>query len=307
MAEVEVGIRAPHGLFASGPDSIAEFTAKVERAGLDRIWVGDHVSFRGGQGYDGLLQAAVLAALTRTVAIQTAIYLLALRHPLPVARQVASICEIAPGRLVMGVGVGGDDPGEMANCGVDPAKRGLRTDESLAVLRRLLAGEVVDHNGPEFKTVDASIRPVPSRPVPFLVGGRSEAALRRAGRFSEGWLALFTDAARFGAGVGRVDAEAERAGRTDVAWDHGILLWCGFGTDRRAARSSVAPAVEGLYRMPFERFERYVPYGSAEEVAEVARSYVEFGAGHVLLSPHAADPEEALEGAATVRRLLRRA
>jgi alkanesulfonate monooxygenase SsuD/methylene tetrahydromethanopterin reductase-like flavin-dependent oxidoreductase (luciferase family) len=307
MAGIEVGIRAPHGLFASGPEAIAAFGAGVERAGLDRIWVGDHVSFRGGQGYDGLLQAAVLAALTRAIAIQTAVYLLALRHPLPVARQVASICEMAGGRFVMGVGVGGDDPREMANCGVDPAKRGRRTDESLSVLRCLLAGDVVDHNGTEFRVEAASIRPVPSQPVPIVVGGRSEAAWRRAGRFSDGWLAVFTDPSRLGEGVGRVEEEAELAGRTGVEWDHGILMWCGFAADRRVARSLVAPTVEGLYQMPFERFERYVPYGRPEDVAEAARPYIEAGVGHVLLSPLAADPEEALAGAATVRQMLRSA
>jgi alkanesulfonate monooxygenase SsuD/methylene tetrahydromethanopterin reductase-like flavin-dependent oxidoreductase (luciferase family) len=305
MAEVAVGMRAPHGLFASGPDAISDFAAGVERAGLDRIWVGDHVSFRGGQGYDGLLQSAVLAALTRSVTIQTAVYLLSLRHPVPVARQIASICEMANGRFVMGVGVGGDDPRETANCGVDPAKRGRRTDESLSILRRLLAGEVVDHIGPEFTLAAASIRPVPSQPVPVVVGGRSEAAWRRAGRFAEGWLAVFTSPSRFREGAERVDEEAERAGRGGLDWDHGILLWCGLAADRGVARSLIAPAVEDLYRMPFERFERYVPYGSPEAVAEAAQPYVEAGAGHVLLSPLAADPEEGLAGVAEVRRLLR--
>jgi alkanesulfonate monooxygenase SsuD/methylene tetrahydromethanopterin reductase-like flavin-dependent oxidoreductase (luciferase family) len=177
---VEVGIRAPHGLFRSGPEAIAGFVSQVEASGLDRIWVGDHVSFRGGQGYDGLLQAAVLSAVTRAVTIQTAVYLLPLRHPMPVARQVASVAEIAPGRFVFGVGVGGDDRDETANCGVDPAGRGRRTDESLSLVRRLLGGEVVDHPGPRFPLSRAMIRPAPSEPVPVAVGGRSRAALDRA-------------------------------------------------------------------------------------------------------------------------------
>src|SRR5262249_19018990 len=116
---VEVGIRAPHALFAAGPDAIAAFPPEVEASGLDRIWGRDHVSSRGGQGYEGLLQTAVLSALTRTITVQTAVYLLPLRHPVPVARQVASIAEMVPGRFVFGVGVGGDDRQEPANCGVD--------------------------------------------------------------------------------------------------------------------------------------------------------------------------------------------
>ena len=158
---VEVGVRVPRTLFADGVDRVAGFTAAAEAAGIDRLWVGDHVSFKGGQGYDGLLQATALATLTRRVTVQTAVYLLPLRHPLPVARQVASVAELAPGRLVFGVGVGGDDRSEVANCGVDPATRGRRMDESLGLVRRLLAGEKVDHRGEHFVLEGAAIRPAP--------------------------------------------------------------------------------------------------------------------------------------------------
>lgn len=302
---LEVGVRAPHSLFGSGPDGIAAFTEKVEASGLDRIWVGDHVSFRGGQGYDGLLQAAVLASLTRRVTIQTAVYLLPLRHPLPVTRQVASVAEIAPGRFVFGVGVGGDDPHETSNCGIDHAGRGRRMDESLSLVRRLLSGEAVDHAGPTFPLSDALIRPVPAEPVPVVVGGGSPAALRRAGRLSEGWLALFVDPERFVRGVRSVVEEGVHSGRSGISWQHGLLAWCGFGSTREQARSAVAPAVEGLYQMPFERFERYVPHGRAEDVAAALRPFADGGASHILLSPWAADEEEAIGGAAEVRQLLR--
>jgi alkanesulfonate monooxygenase SsuD/methylene tetrahydromethanopterin reductase-like flavin-dependent oxidoreductase (luciferase family) len=307
MLPVEVGIRAPHALFGAGPDAIATFVSGVEASGLDRIWVGDHVSFRGGQGYDGLLQAAVLSALTRTVTVQTAVYLLPLRHPVPVARQVASIAEIAPGRFVFGVGVGGDDRLEPANCGVDPADRGRRTDESLTVVRRLLAGEVVDHSGPRFPLSQASIRPAPDPPVPVVVGGRAPAALKRAGRSSEGWLGVFVSPDRFTTSVATVMEAAATADRGHLEYRHGLLVWCGFGPSREAARALVAPAVESLYRMPFERFDAYVPYGSPEDVAAALAPYVDAGAAYLLLSPIAPDTQEAVHGAATVRRLLGRA
>jgi alkanesulfonate monooxygenase SsuD/methylene tetrahydromethanopterin reductase-like flavin-dependent oxidoreductase (luciferase family) len=301
MGRPEIGIRAPHGLFSDGPDAISRFAAAVEEHGIDRVWVGDHVSFRGGQGYDGLMQAAVLSALTSRVTVQTAVYLLPLRHPMPVARQVASIAEMAPGRFVFGVGVGGDDEKETANCGVDHARRGRRMDESLALVRRLLAGDFVDHPGPDFPLSEASIRPVPATPVPVAVGGRSGAALARAGRLSEGWLGVFVDADRFGQSCKTVVAAGEEAGRSRVGWQHGMLVWCGFGPSREAARRMVAPAVEELYRMPFERFERYVPCGRPADVAEAVRTYVDAGAAYVLLSPFADHPDEALAGVAAVK------
>src|SRR5207244_2578241 len=141
-ADVDIGIRVPHGIFGRGGEHVAAFVQEVEASTLDRIWTGDHVSFKGGKGYDGLLAAMALTVLTRRVAVQTAVYLLPLRHPLTVARQVASVAEAARGRFVFGIGVGGDDPLEVVNCGVDPATRGRRTDEALGLVRRLLAGDV---------------------------------------------------------------------------------------------------------------------------------------------------------------------
>src|SRR5262245_30791762 len=105
---------------------------RVAAAGLDHVFVADHVSFHAGFGMDGLLQAATLAATEPALDVVVGVYLLALRHPVPVARQIATLCESAPGRLVLGVGVGGEDRHEIEICGVDPKTRGRRTDESLA-------------------------------------------------------------------------------------------------------------------------------------------------------------------------------
>jgi alkanesulfonate monooxygenase SsuD/methylene tetrahydromethanopterin reductase-like flavin-dependent oxidoreductase (luciferase family) len=87
--------------------------------------------------------------------VHLAVYQLAMRHPVLVARQLSSFSELAPGRLVLGVGIGGEDRHEVAICGVDPATRGRRTNESLAILRRLLAGERVTHHGGHFDLDDA--------------------------------------------------------------------------------------------------------------------------------------------------------
>ena len=122
---------------------------------IDHLCMGDHVSFHGGQGFDGLLQAAALASLTSTMTVETAVYLLGLRHPVPVARQVATVAQLAPGRFVFGVGLGGEDRHELEICGVDPTTRGRRLDECLAIVRALLAGETVDFSGRIFQIEQA--------------------------------------------------------------------------------------------------------------------------------------------------------
>jgi alkanesulfonate monooxygenase SsuD/methylene tetrahydromethanopterin reductase-like flavin-dependent oxidoreductase (luciferase family) len=298
-----VGIRPPHACFESDPSRLHAFVERAEDSGLDHLCVGDHVSFRNGRGYDGLIQATALATSSR-LPVHTAVYLLALRHPVVVARQVASLAQLAPGRLVFGVGLGGDDPHELEVCGIDPSTRGRRMDESLIVLRGLLQGETVDHRGDEIVVRDARVLPAPSPRVPILVGGRSEAALRRAARACDGWLGLFVAPDRWTAARDRVDVVAAELGRAEEPMHHGLVAWCGFGHDRADAQQVLAPAMEALYETPFDRFARHAPAGTPQHVADALAPYVEAGCEILDLIPVAADDAVAIDGCATVRDLL---
>ena len=298
---VAVGCRIPYHVFEQDSRTLRAAVARAEQSGLDHLCMGDHVSFHGGQGFDGLLQAAALASLTSRLAIETSVYLLALRHPVPVARQVATIAQLAPGRFVFGVGLGGEDRHELEICGVDPATRGRRLDECLTIVRALLAGEPVSYSGRFFDVAAATIRPSPPEPVRIVIGGRSDAAFRRAARHGDGWLGLFVTADRYGASVREVEALARAGGRSGVDWYHGIHLWCGVGSVER-----LAAAMESLYQLPFARFERYAPWGSPAEIADYVRPYLEAGTRHVNLAPVAASFEESIDAAAEVAELLRR-
>src|SRR5579871_6166687 len=121
-----VGLFPPLGLLSQGPQAAAAYLAGVTAAGVDHVCCGDHVSFLGGFGTDGLVQATALAMLAPALPVHVGVYLLPLRHPVLVARQLADFAALAPGRLVFGVGVGGEDPREFTVCGVDPATRGRR-------------------------------------------------------------------------------------------------------------------------------------------------------------------------------------
>ena len=112
---------------APGPAGCPSSPSARWRPGIDHLTVGDHVSFADGHGADGLIQAAALLSADPRVSVQTGVYLLALRHPAVVARQLATIALLAPGRFTFGVGVGGDDPAELELCGIDPRQRGART------------------------------------------------------------------------------------------------------------------------------------------------------------------------------------
>jgi alkanesulfonate monooxygenase SsuD/methylene tetrahydromethanopterin reductase-like flavin-dependent oxidoreductase (luciferase family) len=295
---------APVNLLDRGPETARAYLASVAEAGLDHVCCGDHVSFVGGAGFDGLVQATALAMLHPTLPVYSGVYLLPLRHPVLVARQLADIGRLAPGRLIFGVGVGGEDRHEVAVCGVDPATRGRRMDECLVVLRELLAGTPVTFHGKFFDLDQALIQPRPAAPVPVIVGGRSDAAIRRAGRLGDGWLGIWNSPARFADAVRLAGEEAALAGRAGQPARHGMQVWCGLADSREAARALLAPAMEAFYHLPFERFERYCPYGTADDVAEFLAPYAEAGCTEFNLIPQSADEERAIAATAAVRTRL---
>lgn len=302
---ITVGLRVPHEL-PGGAAGLRDFAARVEATGIDRLFTGDHVMFGDGRGFDGLLNAAALAVASRRLTVQTAVYLLALRHPVPVARQVATLALLAPGRLVFGVGLGGEDPAELCACGVDPATRGRRLDEALAVLRPLLAGREVTRRGAFFSLEQVRISPAPQPPVPVVIGGRSDAALRRVARHGDGWLGLWVSPARYADAVGLIASCAADGGRAVTSWQHGLHVWCGLGASADAARPGLAAAMEAFYRVPFGKFDRYCPCGTPEEIAAGLQPYVDAGCRSFNLIPVADSEQAAIEGADAVRTALRK-
>jgi alkanesulfonate monooxygenase SsuD/methylene tetrahydromethanopterin reductase-like flavin-dependent oxidoreductase (luciferase family) len=171
----------------------------------------------------------------------------------------------------------------------------------LRLVRSLLDGDTVDGDGEFFSFTGGVIRPRPDPAVPFLVGGRSDAAVRRAGRLGDGWLAAWCSPARFATAT----AMAEEVGADrDVTWRHGLQVWVGLDASREAARGHVAAAMESFYKVGFERFDRYTPHGSAADVAEFLSPYVAGGAAVLNLTPCGPDRDTEVELLAEVKRLL---
>ncbi len=281
-----------------------ELAQRVQAAGIDHVFIADHISFHTGIGMDGLINAGVLATLLPETEVCIGVYLLALRHPVPVARQLSSLSATAPGRIVLGVGVGGEDRHEVEICGVAPARRGARTDHCLAALEGLLSGKATDYECEFFDYRAARILPPPEPRIPILVGGRADAALRRAARFGDGWLGVWSSPKRFAAAVAEIQAQARALGRQAPA-AHGMQIWCGFDDDQNKARQRLAESMEAFYQVPFERFERYAPFGNPEAVAKALEPYLEAGCRRFNLMPVAASEEAGIEAIAEVASHLR--
>jgi alkanesulfonate monooxygenase SsuD/methylene tetrahydromethanopterin reductase-like flavin-dependent oxidoreductase (luciferase family) len=228
------------------------------------------------------------------------VYLLALRHPAVVARQLATIALLAPARFTFGVGVGGDDPSELELCGINPRERGARTTEALRCVRMFLGGQRVDVSG-RFFELHGAIRPAPATAIPILVGGRSDAAFVRAGQLGDGWLALWVSPRRFEEAVERIEDAAAQAGRATVQWRHALQLWVGFDESGARARERLATAMQAAYALPFER---YAPCGPPEVVAEALVPYLALGCETFNFVPEAESLEAAIEACAEVKAVL---
>ena len=300
---ITVGIVLREQDLSAWAGRLHELAERSVAAGVDHLTVGDHVSFADGHGADGLIQAAALLSAHPSVSVQTGVYLLALRHPAIVARQLATIALLAPGRFTFGVGVGGDDLSELELCGINPRERGARTSEGLRCVRMFLEGEEVDFRG-RFFELHGAIRPAPATPIPILVGGRSDPALMRVGQLGDGWLALWVSPRRFAEALQRIDDAAAQVGRAEVPWRHALQLWAAFGRSQPQARQRLAAAMEAAYSLPFDRFERYAPCGPPEAVAEALAPYLALGCRRFNFVLEAESLPAAFEAAAEVKAVL---
>jgi alkanesulfonate monooxygenase SsuD/methylene tetrahydromethanopterin reductase-like flavin-dependent oxidoreductase (luciferase family) len=304
---IEIGY-LPIRLTSSDSTTRGALVERAERAGLDHVAVGDHVSFFVGAGFDALLGAGSVLASSRTLATNTAVYLLPLRHPVLVARQLSDLAMLAPGRLRLGVGLGGEDPHEFEICGVDPRTRGRRMDECMHVVRALMTGEAVSFEGEFFSVTEALIVPAPSIPIPLIVGGRSDRAIQRAGRLGDGWFGIWVSANRFASVVAQLQDEARAAGRVPNSDSHGFVnalnVWCGVGSSADSARAHVAEGMEAFYQLPYERFEKWSPFGTPVEIADFLQPYMEAGCSLFNLIIQGRSVEEEIDAAAQIRQLM---
>ncbi len=287
------------------PGGSPDDARQAEAAGVDGVFVGDHVTFYGS-GSDALIKLAPIAAVTEHLELQTCVYLLALRHPTPIALAAAQVDQLAHGRLIMGIGIGGEDPNEWWACGVDPKTRARRTDEGMQILRSLWTQEETTFDGKYFRLNKVRMRPKPFRAggVTMQVGGRSDAALRRTARYADGWTGIWVSVRRFTEAGEKIAEFAADAGRADVEFPRGMQIWMGVDDDRAKAREKVATSMQAFYQIAFEGFERYTPYGTPAEVAAFIAPYVEAGCRHLNFVVADA-PDAILDRALAVSEALR--
>src|SRR5262249_35182168 len=156
------GVRFGVSLAFAPPDTVRTLAARIEALGYDSIWTGDHVQFHNPT-FESLTLLSHLAALTRRVRLGTSVYLPALRQPTIAAKTAATVDILSGGRLVFGVGVGGEFPKEFEAVGVPHAERGQRVDEGIEVCRLLWSKAPASFEGRFLRFADVSLSPRPAQ------------------------------------------------------------------------------------------------------------------------------------------------
>ena len=291
-----------YGMQPGDPPSHVDFLAfieKVESAGFDSFWLDDHIAFRGNF-LESLAALAAAAARTERIVLGSLVYLLPLRRPAIAAKAAATVDYLSGGgRFIFGVGVGGEEAREFEVCGVPRAERGARTDEAIEVLRKLWSGEAVSHEGRFFRFSDARQSPQPLSPggPPIWVGGRSEAAQRRAALLADGYAPYLFSPSRYAKGLEQVRRLAAEAGRViddpQKSWTPALHLFVNLRENEIDALDSGAENLCLRYGMDMrDAAKRYLLCGSVARCAEQIAAYRKAGVRHFIFKTAAPAGEE---------------
>jgi alkanesulfonate monooxygenase SsuD/methylene tetrahydromethanopterin reductase-like flavin-dependent oxidoreductase (luciferase family) len=280
----------------------------IEELGFDGAWVGDHLACPAPL-LDAMGCLTAAAAVTERIDLGFSVLLAGLRPPAWTAKQLITLDAIAPGRLRLGVGVGGEFPQEFAAAGPPRPRRGRRVDETLEVLPDLLAGRHVSYRGSVIELEvqalhdpDKGLTPPISAMPPIYTAGRGEPALKRAAKYADFWMPMWLSPDSIAKRLESLDTLASAAGRPRPKLASLILVHVDADLDR--ARRASAAHLQGQYGLELEQVEHWTGLGSAEAIAEELAAYVAVGVEEFVLMPLGGDQLTQIERLAEVREKL---
>lgn len=288
---------------------LLDLAQRAKDLGFDSVWIGDSLTAR--PRHDPLTLLAAVAGRVPGLTLGTAVLLPALRNPVVLAHQVATLDQIAEGKLILGVGFAADRPNiraEFEAAGVPWEKRIGRMLEGLRLCRALWSGQPVSWEG-RWRVSGATVAPAPVQPggPPLWIGGNLPASLVRAGRHFDGWFPIAPSAAGFASGFDTVRQVAREAGRDPGAVAGAMYLTVSLDDDAAKANARLDRFLELYYDAPPHLTRRRQAHyaGPAAELLPWLDSYAQAGASHLVVR-FAGDHAYHLSAVSAVARLLRR-
>lgn len=286
------------------PEAFRQVTSlakAAELAGLDSVWVGDSLTAK--PRLEPLTALTAVASQTERVRLGTAVLLAALRHPVHLAHQAATLDFISGGRLVLGAGVGGAfneaQQREWQNAGVDSKSRATRFEEVVHVVSRLTTGEPIDFSGRHFEFKDVSIAPASPQEggVPFLIAAHwrsgRERQFERAARLGAGVVSISDYPDEYSKVVSKVQHHAMKLGRDPDEVERTFYMTVNIGSNADECAEEADRFLNLYYGMNMWG-DRWGPYGPSELIAERIRRYEDAGAETIIVRFASFDQERQL-------------
>jgi probable F420-dependent oxidoreductase len=259
-----------------------------EQGGIDSIWQSDRLISRTPV-LECMTALAAVAGRTRRIKFGVNVIAVAMRDPVLLAKQCATIDMLSDGRLLPGFGIGSPRGAEWAAMHLDPTTRGRKTDEALEIIARLWKGEALTYAGKHFQLSDASISPLPVQAdLPMWIGGSSPAAVRRTAKYGTGWQAGSETPETVGRVIAAIQDALATAGRSIDDDHYGAAFSYRFGGPDDPGVSRAMARYQA--RTGRDASQHFVCGDAAAIVERIAR-YVDHGASKFVLRP-AADGDE---------------
>lgn len=260
-----------------------DFVDRLEALDFDSLWFSDRV-ISSSPTLGSFSALGAVAARTERLKFGNSVLVLPTRHPVEVAKEIATIDMLSGGRMLPAFGLGTDDEREYEAAGISKSERAGRTDEAVGLLRRLWTEEHVSHHGRYYHLTDVSIAPRPVQACPPIwFGGRSQPAYRRAGRLGDGWMASNITPPEVTAGVAAIKAAAGEAGRQFEPDHYGVIVSFRIASTPASAREALVP---GLVRpRPDVDLGDYYALGTPDDCIEMVRRYIDAGASKFVMRP----------------------
>ena len=268
---------------ATSSDAIVELIDHFEALDIDSLWVSERL-VSAGLILEPITFLSYVAGRLRKMKLGTSTLVLPARHPVVLAKELATLDFLSHGRLFPAFGLGGEDSRDLQAVGISKKERAARADEAIVLMRRLWTEETVNFEGKFFSVCDVTIMPRPwqKNGPPIWIGGRSQAAMRRTGRLGDGWLVSSVSPAEVGAGIKTIRAHAAEA-RREVPEDHyGVLVPFFFAASVAEALELAGGSVRPRADLPVAEF---TAFGTPDQVRAKIQAYIAAGATKFIMRP----------------------
>jgi probable F420-dependent oxidoreductase len=272
----------------SGASAFWRWVDLCEQGGVDSLWQTDRLVSREPI-LECMTALAAIAGRTKRIKFGVNVVSLAMRDPVLLAKQCATIDVISDGRMLPGFGIGSPRGPEWTALHLDTSTRGRKTDEGLEIVRRLWTEDSVDFAGRHYTLTGASISPRPVQPeLPMWIGGASEAAIRRTARFGTGWQGGPETPSQIAPVIAGIKQALVVAGRGIDIDHYGAAFPFHFG---RPDDPGIPRTMEAYRKRTGQEAADYFAIGDSATIIERIAAYVEAGASKFILRPMARDDE----------------